>query len=187
MSKRGIILVFGLLALLVLGWLGERLREREAVSLQETEEPPVLVIKQPATFASRTFDPAAPPADMPPLSEGDIAECDSNFISDASVAGQSRKVDATHAVVTITHVKVSLQLNLTIWLPTRATRRVIDHEAGHRQISEYFYQSADKIADQIGETYVGKQVEITGDDLNAESSKMLQQMPPRSRINMARN
>ena len=176
MSKRGIILVFGLLGLLVLGWLGERLREREAVSRQETEEPPVLVIKQPATFASRTFDPAAPPADMPPLSEGDIAECDSNFISDASVAGQSRKVDATHAVVTIADVKLTLQLNLTIWLPTGATPRVIDHEAGHRQISEYFYQSADKIADQIGETYVGKQIEINGDDLNAESSKMLQQM-----------
>jgi hypothetical protein len=161
-----------LLVLLAFGWL----RWRDAASRRQDEKPPVLIVKQSATFASRTFDPAAPPADMPPLSEGDAAECDSNFLSGASVAGDSREEDATHATVTITHVKVTLQLNVTIWLPTGATQRVIDHEDGHRQISEYFYQSADKIADQIAETYIGKQVEITSPDLNAESSKMLQQM-----------
>src|SRR5260370_41375724 len=32
---------------------------------------------------ARTFDPAAPPADMPPLSTGESAECESNFVSNA--------------------------------------------------------------------------------------------------------
>jgi len=38
------------------------------------------------------------------------------------------------------------------------------------------YQTADKLAERIAATYMGKQVEITGTDLGAESSKMLQQM-----------
>ena len=176
MPKRGLIVLCVLLILAGLAWLGVRLQDRDAVSRQDSEKPPVSIIKQPVLFASRNFDPAAPPADMPPLSEGDVAECDSNFVSDASVSGESRKEDATHATLTITHVKVTLQLKVNIWLPDGATQRVIDHEDGHRYISEYFYQGADKIADQIAETYIGKQVEITGTDLNAESSEVLGQM-----------
>jgi len=53
---------------------------------------------------------------------------------------------------------------------------VIEHEQGHRQVSEYYYQTADKVAERIAAKHVGKQVEISGTDLGAESSKMLQQM-----------
>jgi hypothetical protein len=52
---------------------------------------------------------------------------------------------------------------------------VIEHEEGHRQISEYYYQTADKLAGQIASTYMGKQIEVSGADLNAESTKALQQ------------
>jgi len=91
-------------------------------------------------------------------------------------AGKTRRTDATHATVTITQVKVTLQLNITIWAPIGATQHVIEHEEGHREISEYYYQTADKLAEGIAATYIGKQVEITGTDLDAESSKALQQM-----------
>jgi hypothetical protein len=53
---------------------------------------------------------------------------------------------------------------------------VIEHEDGHRQISEYYYRTADKLAERIAAAYIGKQVEITGTDLNAASSTMLQQL-----------
>jgi hypothetical protein len=140
-------------------------------------EAPVLTIsKQPVAFASHTFDPAAPPAEMPPLAPGESAECDSNFLSNTSVRGETRKADATHATVTITHVQVMLQLNINIWVPTGATQVLIEHEEGHRQISEYSYQTADKLAGRIAAIYIGKQVEITGTDLDAESSKILQQL-----------
>ena len=134
------------------------------------------ITKQPVAFASRTFDPGAPPANMPPLSANETAECDSDFLSSASVRGESRQSDATHATVTITQVKMTLQLTINIWVPTGVTQHVIEHEEGHRQISEYYYQTADKVAERIAATYMGKQVEITGADLNAESTKMLQQM-----------
>jgi hypothetical protein len=136
----------------------------------------VAIDKQPVTFANRMFDPARPPADMPPLPAGEVAQCDSNFLSGAVVGGQSRQTDATHATVTITQVKVTLQLHITIWLPVSTTQHVIDHEQGHRQISEHYYQSADKVAERIAARYLGKQTVITSADLHAESSKLLEQM-----------
>lgn len=71
---------------------------------------------------------------------------------------------------------MTLQLNVNIWVPTGVTKHVIEHEEGHRQISEYYYQTADNVAERIAATYLGKQVEITGMDLSAESTRMLQQM-----------
>jgi hypothetical protein len=135
----------------------------------------VTINKQPVNFARRTFDPANPPPDMPRLNQGENAACDSNFLSNTTVAGQSRQTDATHVMVTVTHVKMDLQLNLTIWVPNEVTQRVTEHEEGHRQISEYFYQTAAKLAERIAAAYVGRQVDIVGTDLQAESNKFLQQ------------
>src|SRR6267378_4183647 len=50
------------------------------------------------------------------------------------------------ANLTITQITVTLQLNINIWVPTGVTQHVIEHEEGHRQVSEYYYQTADKLA-----------------------------------------
>ncbi len=113
---------------------------------------------------------------MPPLASGEEAECDANFISNASVKGRSETVDGTNALVTVTEIRVTLQLKINIWVPEGATQHVIEHEQGHRQISEYYYQTADKVAEQIAATYLGKQVSTSGADLSAEVNKLLQQM-----------
>ena len=140
------------------------------------KEPPAVTInKQAVNFSRRTFDPANPPPDMPSLNHGENAACDSDFSSNASVAGQTRQTDATHATLTVAHIKMDLQLNVTIWVSNNVTQHVIEHEEGHRQISEYYYQTADKLAQRIAATYVGRQVEIAGTDLQAESNKFLQQ------------
>lgn len=149
---------------------------REASSTRQLRESPVRINKEPVAFASHTFDPAAPPVDMPPLPAGEIAECDSNFLAKASVRGQPRRTDSTHATITITQVIVTLQLQINIWLPTGATEIVAEHEEGHRQIAEYYYQTADKLVERIAATHVGKRVDVTGTDLDAESSKMLLQV-----------
>jgi hypothetical protein len=173
LHSRRLIVLFSSLALLILGWIGWA----NLPSKQERGRPAApIIIKQPVVFTTQTFDPSAPPADMPPLPAGEIAECDSAFLSGAVIAGQPRRTDATHAVVTITQVKVTLQLNITVWVPTEATQHVIEHEEGHRQVSEYYYQDADKVAKRIADSYIGRQVDVTGNDLDAESNKMLQQM-----------
>jgi hypothetical protein len=138
--------------------------------------PRATVTKQPVNFASRTFDPNSPPSEMPSLGTGEEAECDSTFLSGANVAGQTQKTDGTHAFVTITRINVTLQLNVTIWAPANATPHVIEHEGGHRQIAEYYYQTADQLAERIAEEYTSQVVEISGTDLEAESNKALQQI-----------
>jgi hypothetical protein len=134
------------------------------------------ITKQPVAFASRAFDPASPPADMPPLATGEEAECDSNFLSGANVGGQTRKTDATHAFVTVRRIDMILQLKVTIWVPAAATPHVIEHEEGHRRIAEHYYETADQLAQRIADEYMGQVVEINGPDLDAESNKILQQI-----------
>lgn len=170
--RRSIVLCV-LLAGLIFGWLWWR----DRTSLRKSKGTPGATIdKQPIAFANRTFDPASPPADMPPLAEGEEAECDSNFLSSASVGGQAQQTDATHALVTITQIQVTLQLNVTIWVPANVTQHVIEHEEGHRQISEYYYRTAGELAERIAAAYMGEKVEVTGADLGAESSKLFQQV-----------
>jgi hypothetical protein len=161
-----------LLGLLILGWLNWR-EVSTRPQVRELAAPAIL--KQPANVVSRTFDPASPPSDMPPLSAGENAECVSDFSANANVGGQTRRTDATHATLTITQISVTLQLNITIWVPTDVTQRVTDHEDGHRQISEYYYQNSDKLAARIASSYMGRQVQVTGADLNAASMDALKQ------------
>jgi hypothetical protein len=170
---RRILVLCLLLGLLILGWLSWR----EAPSRRQVNERAEPVIsKQPVNFANRTFDPASPPSDMPPLTAGENAECVSDFSANANVSGLTRRTDATHGTVTVSQIKVALQLNVTIWVPAEVTPHVVEHEQGHRQISEFYYQTADKVAERVAAAYMGKQVEVAGADLNAESVKALQQM-----------
>jgi hypothetical protein len=161
-----------LLAALLIGWLSWWTL---SCNRPPKETSAVIINKQPVNFARRTFDPATPPSDMPPLAQGENAACDSDFLSNATVAAQTHQTDATHATITVTHIKMDLQLNLTIWVPNDVTKYVTEHEEGHRQISEFYYQTADKLAERIAKTYVGRQVDIAGTDLQAESNKFLQQ------------
>ena len=162
-----------LLGVLILGGLWWRNQASRGVS-GESAGP--TIDKQAVNFANRTFDPSNPPPDMPPLNYGEYAQCDSRFLSNASVGGETRQTDATHATVTVTRVKVTLQLDVTIWLPAQVSQHVIEHEEGHRQISEYYYQTADKVAERIAATYMGRQIEISGTDQAAESDQALHQI-----------
>lgn len=173
MTLRRILVVCLLLGVGILGWLNWR---DVSTRRQLRELPEPAIIKQPVNFTSRTFVPGSPPPDMPPLNPGENAECASDFISNADLAGQTRRIDATHGTVIITGIKMDLQLHITVWVPADVTQHVIDHEQGHRQISEYYYGTADKLAERIAAHYMGKEIEITGTDLNAESTKALQQV-----------
>lgn len=133
----------------------------------------VQITKLPAQYMAHTFDPAAPPANMPPLHPGEAAVCDSDFIARSSVGGQPRRTDSTHATLTITKVMMTLQLQTNVWVPLEAPQTIADHEEGHREIAEYTYQSADQLAQRIAASYIGKRVEVTGDDLDAASSQKL--------------
>ena len=171
---RQIFVLFVILAIIFFGWLVWK--NLPAQQQQQNVMSAPIIEKQPVVFAQRTFDPQNPPQDMPPMSPGELAVCDSNFLSVANVTGNSRQSDATDALVTVTQVKVTLQLKITIWVPNDATQHILEHEQGHREISEYYYQSADRIAQQIAAKYLGRQFQVSGTDLNSAIDKALQQM-----------
>jgi len=104
---------------------------------------------------------------------GEAAVCDADFIARSSVRGQQRRTDATHAMLTITQVLMTLQLQTNVWLPVETPQTIADHEQGHREIAEYYYQAADKLAERIAASYIGKRVEVTGADLDVASSQKL--------------
>jgi hypothetical protein len=172
-SVRRIILLGALLAAVVLvSWLVWR----SSSSQRQLGLAAPTITKQPIHFASRTFDPENPPPDMPQLAPGELAVCDSNFLSNANVGGDAQGTDSTHAIVTVTSVNVNLQLNVTIWVPANSSQHVLEHEDGHREISEHFYRDADKLAAKIAAGYLGRKFSISGTDLQGELSKALQKM-----------
>jgi hypothetical protein len=133
----------------------------------------VQITKLPAQYMPHTFDPAAPPPNMPALHSGEAAVCDSDFIARSSVRGQPRRSDSTHAMLTVTNVMMTLQLQTNVWVPIDAPQTIADHEEGHREIADYTYQTADQLAQRIAASYIGKRVEVSGDDLDSASSQKL--------------
>lgn len=119
----------------------------------------------PAQVGTRYFDPKRPPRDRPPLTGPEEAVCAGDFLSDASVGAQAMQTDATHAKATINKIRMTLQLNITTWLPNNPQKWTVEHEEGHRQISEYYYRNAEVVARRVAEPYIGKTFEISGPDL----------------------
>ncbi|MDP1767502.1 MAG: hypothetical protein Q8L74_01725 [Nitrospirota bacterium] len=131
----------------------------------QADQPQVDIVKMPAQVGTRYFDPKRPPRERPPLEGPEEAVCAGDFLSDASVGAQAMQTDATHAKGTVNRIKVTLQLNMTIWLPNNPQKWTVEHEEGHRQISEYYYQHAEPIARRVAESYLGKTFDISGRDL----------------------
>jgi hypothetical protein len=53
---------------------------------------------------------------------------------------------------------------------------VIEHEEGHRQISEYSYHDADKVAEKVAAEHIGEKVSVSGSDLDAGINTALQKI-----------
>src|SRR5258706_4555138 len=88
---RGSIVLCVLLGVLVFGWL----TWRGFSSRRQHREAPVPTInKQPVAIANRTFDPATPPTNMPPLAPGENADFDFDFQSNPCVRAEHRQTDA---------------------------------------------------------------------------------------------
>jgi hypothetical protein len=172
LGLRKIVLVCGLLAVILAAGLVLR---PQPMARWAAPAPSLTVDRQPVVFAMHTFYPSTPPADMPPLAAWEQAECESNLESDANVKGRTETIDATHGVVIVTGVRVTLRLIINLWVPQGSTGHVIEHEQGHREIAEHYYQTAEKVAEEVASRYLGKQISTNGTDLNGEAQKVLLQ------------
>ena len=139
----------------------------------------VMVNRQAPSVEHRKFDRNSPPADMPPLEPQEAAVTKAVFGIGTEISVQTlpdqRRGGKTVSRHKVTSVSLSLSLAITIWVPDDAPKTIIDHEEGHRQISEYFYKDAQKIARDIARKYVGQVYESDQTDkaINELSQKYM--------------
>ena len=124
-------------------------------------ESTVTIEIRPVNVVRKSFDPKKPPAELPKLSAGEEAVAVSWYGVDVyvrvDVDERERRKDGT--VVTsnrVTSVKVTTTLDVTIWLPEKASAALKEHEEGHRRIAELYYGNAEKVARRLAERSVGR-------------------------------
>jgi hypothetical protein len=137
----------------------------------------VKINREPVSVEHRKFDRNNPPADMPPLEPQEAAVTKAVFGigTELSVQGlaEQKRGGKTIQRAKIAGITLNVSLKITIWVPTDAPRTIIDHEEGHRQLSEYFYKDAEKIARTVAQKYLGKIYEEQGNDPQAANQAAL--------------
>jgi len=129
-----------------------------------TDNHNVTIAKTPATVDVRSFDPAHRPKDMPALRTDEAAVTESSFACAVEVEVESKVVGDAPVKTKIVALKVKLSLEVKEWVPKNTTRKIRSHEDGHRQISEAFFENADKVAAEIAKSYIGKELTVKDKD-----------------------
>jgi len=126
----------------------------------------------------KRFDRKNPPADMPTLEPGEAAVTRSSFLISTQTAietvSEENRAGKTVAKIKFTEIIIDLSLKNSIWLPKDATKIIVDHEEGHRQLNDYFYKDAEKIAREIAQKYIARTYEAEGSDGSAAATAAMQ-------------
>lgn len=132
---------------------------------------PVQVNHQKVQVERKTFDPDRPPAAMPTLSHGEAAVCDSSFGIASEVRTQvlaESQHNGRHvSTVKVESIQVTPSLRITLWLPVKAPRALVEHEEAHRKLAEMFYQGAGTIARNEAQKLIGKTYSAEGRTVEA--------------------
>jgi len=129
----------------------------------------VTVEKAPVVVVRKTFDRRNPPKDMPALGPDADAITNINFTCSANARYatvlRAREGPAGSGSSTrINDIAVKVGLEITIWVPRGARRKLVDHEGGHRVIGERVYETAERVAREEARRWVGRRVTGADDD-----------------------
>lgn len=135
-------------------------------------EEAVVVKKSPASIELRSFDPKHLPKEMPPLNKNEAAVTETSYGCGAQIEVETKTVDGKPVKTTVVSVRVRLSLDVTEWLPKEVTPKIKAHEDGHRKISELYYENAEKAAQAVAQKFVGREVDPTDADVQANIKKL---------------
>ncbi|HWP40247.1 MAG TPA: hypothetical protein VNL70_04930 [Tepidisphaeraceae bacterium] len=151
------------------------------MALAATQAPAQVTIDRTEPIVERrSFDPQNPPQEMPRLDPKEAAVTQSFFGVETRVGGtvvqQTKLPDGQcRASIKVDQVHMTLRLRITIWLPSDAVPKLINHEEGHRRISEHFYQDAERIAREQAQALIGTIVVGSGRDCQTAGDNALKQ------------
>jgi hypothetical protein len=128
----------------------------------------VTITRTDAVIEHRVFDPKNPPAEMPALAANEAAVTESFFAAESRVGGsvidQQKSDNGCRASIKIDTVQMTLKLRITVWLPSGAVPKIVNHEEGHRAIAEKFYEHADVAAKKWADAMIGETISASGND-----------------------
>ena len=128
-----------------------------------SEGEPVSVSKAESTLETKRFDPDNPPPDVSKTFHG-VTKW--KFECPCEVKYKTlEKVDDNGGCfvrVKVTGMKANLALPIVMWMPDSPPEGLKEHEDGHVQICQRVYAEADKIAEEIAATMIGKEYSGTG-------------------------
>ncbi len=138
------------------------------LALSALARPGLSIDRAPEHVTHRVFDPARPPREMPKIVPPEVAVTSGDSSIDVSVGGSTRETASNRAEVTITNVELRLHLDITVWLPKDAAHAVVEHEEGHRRISERYYENAASVARDVAQPYLGKVIVLTSRNVRGQ-------------------
>jgi hypothetical protein len=108
-----------------------------------------------------------PPEAMPP-EHNDCASTHWHFgfmpKVDWDLVLRKRVPDGEEVVIKIKKVDIKLNMEVTMWLPEKASADVIAHEKGHAAICLDAYKSAETYAKAAADAFIGKEIRARGGD-----------------------
>ncbi len=110
----------------------------------------VTVEVQPPNVVRRTFDPANPPSDMPPLQPPEVGLCVYEFACEMETRVVRPAGFGGTRAARVTATTIATRLNVTLWTPLAGPAGVVEHEEGHRIIAEHYYRGARDVARRLG-------------------------------------
>ncbi len=138
------------------------------VTLSSCTASPISIQKEPPEIKTQIFDKGLRPPEASPPEHNDCANTHFSygFVPDVDWELVSRKrVDGgEEVVVKIKKMKLKLNMQVTMWLPEKASADVIAHERGHAAICIDAYKSADSYAKTGAEAFIGKDIHAFGAD-----------------------
>lgn len=133
-----------------------------STTISHAEEHPVTVKKNPPKITRQSFDPKRPSPRMPKLTPPESGVCHFEFVADAGLGTFTDQIDATTVEVEVDSVDFVLDLQIDVWAMNGAPKKLVAHEEGHRQICEYYYKDAEKIAQRLGREMIGRKARGSG-------------------------
>ena len=140
------------------------------ISAQASSEPArdtaISIQKAPVAVERKTFPAGQPPLHLRARSS-EVAFCESAFTCVVEIRARTRRQAFKPPSSSIVAIQFRVGLEVTLWLPEDADRRIIEHEQAHQAISEHFYHQAETVGRGIARRLLAE-----APDLSSPGSKM---------------